>query len=62
MNSPYERVSRDGQYFLMVSTSRVAFIYDNDDDDDDNDDDDDDDDAVKTFVCYIQLKQYDGAR
>ena len=40
----------------MVSTSRVAFIYDNDDDDDDNDDDDDDDDAVKTFVCYIQLK------
>ena len=36
----------------MVSTSRVAFIYDNDDDDDD----DDDDDAVKTFVCYIQLK------
>ena len=35
----------------MVSTSRVAFIYDNDDDDDD-----DDDDAVKTFVCYIQLK------
>ena len=58
MNSPYERVSRDGQYFLMVSTPRVAFIYDNDDDDDD----DDDDDAVKTFVCYIQLKQYDGAR
>ena len=36
----------------MVSTSRVAFVYDNDDDDDD----DDDDDAVKTFVCYIQLK------
>ena len=42
----------------MVSTPRVAFIYDNDDDDDDDDDDDhdDDDDAVKTFVCYIQLK------
>ena len=39
--------------YLMVSTPRVAFIYDNDDEDDD---DDDDDDAVKTFVCYIQLK------
>ena len=38
----------------MVSTLRVAFIYDNDGNDDD--DDDDDDDAVKTFVCYIQLK------
>ena len=36
----------------MVSTLKVAFIYDNDDNDDD---DDDDDDAVKTFVCYIQL-------